>query len=70
MWDLAAPPITYTFPWEGSEAMALDRMLSSMATGISRLPDAPAVLTERNRQVLELVRRPDGEVRVLAPRAA
>lgn len=70
MWDLAAPPITYTFPWEGSEAMALDRMLSSMANGISRLPEAPALLTERNRQVLELVRRPDGEVRVLAPRAA
>ncbi len=70
LWDLAAPPITYTFPWEGSEAMALDRMLASMATSVSRLPDAPALLTERNRQVLELLRRPNGEVRVLAPRAA
>jgi hypothetical protein len=67
LWQLAAPPVTYTFPWEGGEAIALDRLLRGMAAGVSRLPDAPALLTRGDRQVLEVLRRPSGEIRVLTP---
>ncbi|MGY1842056.1 hypothetical protein [Modestobacter sp. SYSU DS0875] len=70
LWTLAAPPITYKFPWQGGEAMELDRALATMAANFSRLPDALGVVTTGNRQVLEVVRRPDGTSHILSPASA
>jgi hypothetical protein len=70
LWRLAEPPITYRLPWQGSDAIALDRDLAVMAANVSRLPDAPALLTRGDRQVLEVLRRPDGTTHVLPPATA
>lgn len=70
LWRLAEPPITYRFPWQGGDAIALDRDLATLAANVSRLPDAPALLTQGNRQVLEVLRRPDGMTHVLSPATA
>ncbi len=67
LWTLAAPPITYSYPWQGTEAVELDRNLATMAANFSRLPDALGVVTTGNRQVLEVVRRPDGTSHILSP---
>jgi len=38
-----------------------------MAANFSRLPDALGVVTTGNRQVLDVVRRPDGTSHILSP---
>jgi hypothetical protein len=70
LWRLAEPPITYRLPWQSKDAMALDRELATLAANVSRLPDAPSLLTPGNRQVLEVLRRPDGTTHVLSPGTA
>jgi hypothetical protein len=70
LWRLAEPPITYRFPWQGGDAIALDRDLATLAANVSRLPNAPGLLTPGNRQVLEVLRRPDGTTHVLSPATA
>ena len=71
LWQLAEAPITV--PYLTSRASTeravkrLDRTLAQLAASASKLPDAPGLVTTGNRQVLELLRKPDGSVRVLQP---
>jgi hypothetical protein len=74
LWQLAEAPITV--PYLTSRASTerqvkrLDRTLAQLAAGASKLPDAPGLVTAGNRQVLELLRKADGSVRVLQPPAS
>jgi hypothetical protein len=69
LWHLASVPLTYTSPAmapTGARVVRLQRMLNQMAVAAARLPDAPALLTTSNRQVTEILRAPNGDLRVLA----
>ena len=62
---LSAPAMAPT----GGESPPLQRMLNQLAVAAARLPDAPALLTTSNRQVTEVLRAPNGDLRVLAATA-
>ncbi len=73
LWKLAELRITYSLPAlrsTGRDVAALFQVLAQLAAGVSRLPDAPALLSTDNRQLLEVLRDRDGSIRVLQPRPA
>jgi hypothetical protein len=47
----------------------VDRSIRRLASSFAQLPDAPALLTQSNRQVLEIHKARDGQLSILAPRA-
>jgi hypothetical protein len=70
LWRIAEAPLTLSLPAMPSAAKdlaVLDQTLAQLAAAASRLPDAPALLTPSNRQVLEVLRERDGTMRVLKP---
>lgn len=70
LWRLSENPVTFSLPAmpnTGDRVARLDRALATLATAAARMPDAPAVLTSGNRQVLEICRSQDGTLRVLQP---
>ncbi|KQS69277.1 hypothetical protein ASG41_21945 [Modestobacter sp. Leaf380] len=69
LWELAAHPLTYKMPWSGTESMGLDRAIAALASGMSRLPDAPQLMSTSGRQVMELDRTNGGDLRLVAPTA-
>ncbi|GAB3046471.1 hypothetical protein GCM10027053_00040 [Intrasporangium mesophilum] len=73
LWRIAERPVRpASFFASGSREEQADRLsatLSRLAEAAARLPDAPAILTQSNRQVIQLRRTPDGGVQVLQPQA-
>lgn len=72
LWQLAENPVTSSLPAApktGERVAELATALARLAAAAARMPDAPAILTPANRQVLELCREQDGTLRVLAPAA-
>jgi hypothetical protein len=68
LWQLASVPVTYSLPAmpaTGSKVAGLQRTLSRLAVAAARMPDAPALLNTSNRQVTEILREPNGTLRVL-----
>lgn len=47
----------------------VDRSIRRLASSFAQLPDAPPLLTQSNRQVLEIRKARDGQLSILAPRA-
>jgi hypothetical protein len=69
LWTLASIPVTYSSPAVspmGSRVLRFQRMLNQLAIGAARLPEAPGLLNSSNRQVTEILRQPNGDLRVLA----
>jgi len=72
LWLLAERPVGTSFlssPGSEREADVLSRTLSKLAEDAARTPDAPGLLTESGRQILELRRCPDGALQILRPAA-
>jgi hypothetical protein len=68
LWHLTSLPVTYSspaMPTTGGRVTRLQRMLSQLAIAAARMPDAPALLNTSNRQVTEILREPNGTLRVL-----
>ena len=68
LWRLAGEPVTFSLPAmpsTGEKVARLQRTLVALATAASRLPDSPPLLNASNRQVTEVLRAPDGTLRVL-----
>jgi hypothetical protein len=65
LWQIAEPRLEVELPaWPSTynSIASLDRTLAQLARAASRQPSAPAVLAANGRQVLEVVRSPDGSV--------
>ncbi|MDT0213915.1 hypothetical protein Q9R29_08445 [Rothia sp. ARF10] len=71
LWRLAERPIFTPFlTSKGSteaKAYRLSGTLAKLAEAAARTPDAPGILNDSGRQILELHRQPDGSLRILAP---
>lgn len=67
LWQLAERPVDTSWMATGNsekEANLLSATLTQLATALSRQPNAPAILTASNRQVVEVERSEDGTLRV------
>jgi hypothetical protein len=70
LWHLTSVPVTYSLPaipHSGDKVVRLQRSLSQLAIAAAKLPDAPAMLNNSNRQVTEILHEPNGVLRLLAP---
>jgi hypothetical protein len=73
LWSLTADPVTFSLPAKldtGKRVARLQRTLNGLAIAAAQMPDAPAVLNSSNRQVTEILRKPDGTLHVLSPARA
>ncbi len=71
LWRLTSVPVTYSspaLPTTSGKVHRLQQTLNRLAIASAQLPDAPGLLTTSNRQVTEILRRPNGDLHVLAAR--
>jgi hypothetical protein len=69
LWRLASVPVqtqkTFQRPATDKAADTMARGISTLAAMMSTEPAAPAILSQQQKQVLELSRSPDGQIKVL-----